>query len=99
MISFKSYRQGVQHLVAACDEELLGAVYKEGKFRLDVARLFYDGERVAEDALLAGLRSCTVANLVGERTVAAAVKAGFVDPDNVKRVQGVPHAQYLVLVG
>lgn len=93
----KAYQQGVQRLVAACDADLLGTTYAEGKFRLDVAPGFYDGLRVGEGDLGAYLRSATVANLVGERTVEAAVRLGLVDPANVLRVAGVPHAQFLVM--
>lgn len=93
----KSYQQGVQRLVAACDEELLGTVHSEGQFRLDVTPKFYDGLRVGGDDLQAYLQSCTVANLVGPRTVELAVEMGLVDPANVLRIGGVPHAQVLVL--
>lgn len=93
----KAYQQGVQRLVAACDADLLGTTYSEGKFRLDVAPGFYDGLRVGESDLGAYLRSATMANLVGSRTVEAAVRLGLVDPQNVLRVAGVPHAQFLVM--
>ena len=93
----KAYQQGVQRLVAACDAELLGTSHREGKYKLDVAPGFYDGLRVGEADLGAYLRSATVANLVGPRTVQAAVALGLVDPANVLRVGGVPHAQFLVM--
>lgn len=93
----KAYQQGVQRLVAACDADLLGTTHSEGKFRLDVAPGFYDGLRVEEGDLGAYLRSATVANLVGPRTVATAIRLGLVDPANILRVAGVPHAQFLVM--
>lgn len=93
----KAYQQGVQRLVAACDAELLGTSHREGKYKLDVAPGFYDGLRVGAADLGAYLRSATVANLVGSRTVQAAVDLGLVDPANVLRVAGVPHAQFLVM--
>ncbi len=93
----KAYQQGVQRLVAACDEELLGTTHREGKFKLDVPNTFYDGLRVDEESLGAYLRSATIANLVGQRTVDFAVRAGLVDVAHVLRVDGVPHAQFLIL--
>ena len=93
----KAYQQGVQRLVAACDAELLGTSHREGKFRLDVTPGFYDGLRVEDADLGAYLRSATVANLVGPNAVGAAVRLGLVDPENVLRVAGVPHAQFLVM--
>lgn len=93
----KSYQQGVQRLVAACDEELLDTSHREGKFRLDVPAAFYDGLRVDEANLSAYLRSATIANLVGARTVGLARRLGLVQDGHVLTVQGVPHAQFLVL--
>lgn len=93
----KAYQQGVQRLVAACDSELLGTSHREGKFKLDVVPTFYDGLRVDAEGLGAYLRSATVANLVGRRSVDVAVSMGLVDPANVLVVSGVPHAQFLVL--
>jgi hypothetical protein len=97
VFAVKNYQQGLQRLLAACDEELLGTRHSEGKFRLDVAPTFYDGLRVGEPELGHYLKACTVANLVGPRTVAVAVELGLVDPGNVLIVGGVPHAQVLVM--
>lgn len=97
MIAVKNYRQGVQLLVAACDEELLGQTYHEGEIRLEVASGFYDGSRVDADGLTGMLGGCTVANLVGKRTVQAAIDMGLVPPENVRTIDGVPHAQYVVI--
>jgi uncharacterized protein len=93
----KAYQQGVQRLVAACDSELLGSTHREGKFKLDVPPSFYDGLRVDSQGLGSYLRSATVANLVGKRSIDVAVSLGLVDPANVLVVSGVPHAQFLVM--
>ena len=93
----KAYQQGVQRLVAACDSELLGSTHREGKFKLDVPPSFYDGLRVDAEGLGSYLRSATVANLVGKRSVDVAIGLGLVDPANVLVVSGVPHAQFLVM--
>ena len=98
MFAVRNYQQGIQRLCAACDEELLGTIHREGKFRLDVKPEFYDGARVEEKHLQAMLGACTIANLVGERTVGVAVAMGLVDPANVLRVEGVPHAQMVVML-
>jgi hypothetical protein len=97
VFAVKNYQQGVQRLLAACDEELLGTKHSEGKFRLDVTPNFYDGLRCGEPELGHYLRSCTVANLVGPRTVNVAIQLGLVDPGNVLNIGGVPHAQLLVM--
>lgn len=93
----KAYQQGVQRLVAACDSELLGSTHREGKFKLDVPPSFYDGLRVDSEGLGSYLRSATVANLVGKRSIDVAIALGLVDPAHVLVVSGVPHAQFLVM--
>jgi hypothetical protein len=97
VFAVKNYQQGIQRLLAACDEELLGTRHSEGKFRLDVAPNFYDGLRCGEPELGHYLKSCTVANLVGRRTVDVAIHLGLVEPTNVLVIGGVPHAQVLVM--
>lgn len=54
---------------------------------------FYDGLSVTEKELVTNLRAASSANLVGERTIQAAVKAGFIDEGGIIRIGGVPHAQ------
>lgn len=54
---------------------------------------FYDGFSATEEELLANLRTASSANLVGERTIGIAVRAGFIDREGIIRIGGVPHAQ------
>ncbi len=92
------FRSGREVLLAACDRDLLGRVFREGKVRLDVSRDFYGGFVGDEEDLLGALPNATIANLVGERVVEVAIGAGFVDPECVLRVEGVPHAQVVVYI-
>jgi hypothetical protein len=93
MISIKRHRTGNDLLVAACDADLLGRHFCDGELCLEIRRAFYEGERVDVRLFLEVLAIATIANLAGEETVKAASEAGFVDPDCVIRIQGVPHAQ------
>ncbi len=98
MFAVRNYQQGVQRLLAACDEELLGQQFAEGRFRLDVKEAFYDGMRVDEETLRTMMCQCTMANLVGPKAVAAAIDLELIEADNVLHVEGVPHAQMLVML-
>ncbi|WP_048149772.1 DUF424 domain-containing protein [Palaeococcus ferrophilus] len=93
MIYVKVYRVQGEVLVAACDEELLGKTFREGELKLEVKERFYGGEKVDEDALGPLLGEATIANLTGERCVKKAVELGYIDPERVLRIDGVPHAQ------
>jgi len=93
MISIKKYKQGEDLLIGACDEKLIGKKFEEGKFQIDVKKEFYDGERASSDVLIKLLEVATIANLVGEETVKSAIESGFIDPDSVLKIKGIPHAQ------
>lgn len=98
MISIKIYKQGEDLLVGACDEKLVGKKFKEGKFQIDVSKAFYDGERINTDGLKHHLKNATIANLVGKETVEIAIESGFVDPDCVLKINGIPHAQMVRMI-
>jgi hypothetical protein len=95
MISIKVYKQGDDLVIGACDENLLGKKFIEGKFQIDVSKNFYDGKRVDKKSLEKYLNDATIANLVGRETVNCAVELGLIDPDCVMEVKGVPHAQMI----
>ena len=93
MISIKIYQRGNDLLIGACDEELLGKKFEDGKFQIDVKREFYEGEKIGPDVLKKYLADATIANLVGKKTIKCAIDIGLIDPDCVIKIKGVPHAQ------
>lgn len=97
VVRMKVYRRGPDVLVAACDSKLLGKTFKEGILRLHVSPAFYDGTEVSPEELVANLQMATIGNFVGEETIRIAQEAGFVDGTAVLRIQGVPHAQMVMV--
>jgi hypothetical protein len=93
MISIKVFHQGDDIVIGACDEKLLGKKFRDGKFQIDVAKHFYEGQRIDKKTLEKYLLDATIANLVGPETVKCAVDLGLVDPECVLKIKGVPHAQ------
>jgi hypothetical protein len=98
MISVKVYQQGDDMIIGACDEHLLGKKFRRGKLQIDVAKRFYDGERIDRKTLETFLREATIANLVGKETVACAINLGLVDPNCILKIKGVPHAQVVQMI-
>jgi hypothetical protein len=96
LIKIRIYRKGNEVLLAACDSELMGKSFEDGELRLKVSS-FYDGVEVDREGFLNGLRFATIANFVGERVVGIAIEEGFVDRERVIRIQGVPHAQMVLM--
>ena len=95
-IRMKVYHRGPETLVAACDEELLGKTFRERGLRIEVSS-FYAGDSVSEDQLLMHLRLATIGNFVGRETVDAVMRGGFVAQESVLWIDGVPHAQFVVM--
>lgn len=87
------HRQGREVLVAISDAALVGREFKEGNMKLSVNEHFYGTEAVDAQDVLIQLAGCTIANLVGVDIVTLAIQHGYVNPDNVLDIEGVPHAQ------
>jgi len=95
-IRMKVYRQGKETLVAAADADLLGKTFREGKFKIEVGK-FYEGDVVSEDGFISNLKLATIGNFVGRETVEAAIRAGFVSDGGILWIDGVPHAQFVLM--
>ena len=95
-IRMKVYHRGKETLVAAADADLVGKTFREGKFKIEIGR-FYEGDVVSEESFVSNLRLATIGNFVGRETVEAAQRAGFVSEDGILRINGVPHAQFVLM--
>lgn len=95
-IRMRVYIQGKETLVAAADADLIGKTFREGKFKIEVGK-FYEGEVVSEEFFLDHLRLATIGNFVGRETIEAAKRGGYVGDEGVLWIDGVPHAQYVVM--
>jgi hypothetical protein len=87
------HRQGREVLVAVSDAGLIGKEFKAGKLRLHVDERFYGTESADAREVLVQLAACTIGNFVGVDIVTLAIQHGYVDPENVLDIDGVPHAQ------
>ncbi len=97
MIWTRVFRTHSDTLLAAADEELIGKELREGIYRLNVSEKFYGEVLVEDGALIELLSMCSVANLVGKRSVEVAMGAGYISKENVIYIQGVPHAQFTTM--
>jgi len=93
MFRARIYQSQRDVLLAASDEELVGRTLSFGKIQVDITPAFYGSDSVTERELVEMLQQCTVANLMGPRTVTLARRLGLVRDGNVLDIDGVPHAQ------
>ncbi|MBC7120536.1 MAG: DUF424 family protein [Candidatus Methanosuratus sp.] len=84
-------------MIAVCDPQLVGKKFHDGRLLLDVNEAFYKGELVSAEAAVDYLRKATVANLVGEVAVQCGKEAGLIHEDGVMTIDGVPHAQFVLI--
>ncbi len=92
-VYLRVFKDAKYTLVAACDSELLGKTFRDGKLKLEVKVEFYKGASANVSEALQAIDAADIANLVGEGIVEAAVQKGFVDPSAIIHIGGVPHVQ------
>lgn len=90
-------RVGRTVILAMCDADILGKTLREGKVTFCVKEDFYRGSRVDVEEGMSLIATSTVVNLVGKNVVGKAIEKGYVHPDAVLNIQGVPHAQIVKL--
>lgn len=93
MIYVRLHRGRDDIILAACDEEVIGKTFRGNGMRITVSEDFYNGELIPEEAFVERMRSVTIMNLVGERTIALAMENGHVDGSNVLQIGETKHAQ------
>jgi hypothetical protein len=80
-------------LLAVCDCELLGRTLREGKIVFHVKDEFYNGRKATVEEAMGMIDNSTIVNLVGKCCVEKAIAEGYVHPDAVLNIEGIPHAQ------
>ena len=84
-------------VLAMCDSEVLGRTLREGKIVFHVKEEFYKGGLVTIEEALDMIENSTIVNMVGKCCVEKAIKRGYVHPQAVLNIEGVPHAQIVKL--
>ena len=92
----ESYRK----IIAVCDAELLGKRFEQDNMQIDVYEEFYGGDKKTKEEVIELLRDAakedSTFNLVGEKSVNAAIKAGIIGKEGIIKIQGIPHALGLI---
>lgn len=92
----KSYRD----IIAVCDSDLLGKKFEKGKFQLEVKENFFKGDELSEEKTIQLMKTMSkedaTFNIVGRKSTKAALKAGIINQDGIRKIQGVPFALVLL---
>jgi len=90
-------RVGNNVLLAICDADIIGRTLREGKIVFCVKENFYKGAQVNVEEAVSMIENCNIVNMVGRNVVKKAIEQGYVHPDAVLNIEGVPHAQIVKL--
>jgi len=77
-------------LVNICDEELVGRTVTEGKLQVHLSPEFYSGEVVDMGEALRLIRTCSIVNLAGSRSVSLAVDNKLGAAEAIREIEEVP---------
>lgn len=93
----KVHHKGDRTVVAVCDSDLVGKVFEECGVVLDLSSDFFKGVILEKKKIGDLVRNADSVNLVGEEAVELGVSEGIVEKENIKIVDGVPHAHAFIL--
>ncbi len=88
---------GKNVMLAICDREILGKTLREGKIVFHVKEEFYNGGVTSVEEAVEMIENSTIVNMVGKCCVEKAIQKGYVHPEAVLNIEGVPHAQIVKL--
>ena len=92
----KAYRT----IVALADSEIIGKNFEEGIMQIEVNPNFFRGEQKSEKEVIEILKEMynedAIFNIVGERSVFCALKAGIINKNGIIKIQGIPVALWLL---
>ncbi|MDG6989797.1 MAG: DUF424 domain-containing protein [Nitrososphaerota archaeon] len=86
-------------LVNMCDEELVGRTVTEGALKVHLSNEFYSGEVVDKGEALRLIRTCSIVNLAGQRSVALAVENKMGAPEAIREIERIPFLMIYKFVG
>lgn len=77
-------------MINICDIELVGSRLQEGELLIDITKEYFQQEIIEAIQAEELLRTCSIANLVGERIVSQAVRMNLAKERSIRRISGIP---------
>ncbi|MBT3940874.1 DUF424 family protein [Candidatus Woesearchaeota archaeon] len=97
MFYYKIHESHAGYLIAACDKSICGKTLKSKGLEFHVNPRFYKDKTASPTQMKKLLQIASSANLIGKDVVQLAVDLGLIDKENVIKIQGIPHAQVVVV--
>ena len=84
-----------KQLVAICDSELLGKVFEQNNFILDIDEDFFGGDKADEKTILDSIKIAHTINASGNKIVEFLLCKNIIKTSQVKTIDGV---KYVVIL-
>ena len=82
-------------ILAICDTDLIGKIFKEKKLQLDLSSDFYNGDEISEFELDSLVKKAYIINAVGKTSIGSLIKNKIISKEDVKYVKNIPYAQVM----
>ena len=89
----KIHKSGDRHVVAVCDEDLIGKKFETKKLVLNVSERFYKGEKLSDEETYEIMKRALNLNIVGKKAIRLALKNDIIEEESVIKIKNIPHAQ------
>ena len=77
-------------MINICDIELVGEKLQQGDMIIELTREYFHQQTIENSQADKLLRSCSIANLVGERIVRQAINMKIAKKESIKWICGIP---------
>ncbi|MCD4759648.1 DUF424 family protein [archaeon] len=89
----KIHQSKDRHVVAICDEDLIGKTFSQGKLILEITERFYKGDKLSDEETYELMKNAINLNIVGKKAIKLALKHRLITKENIIKIKSIPHAQ------
>ena len=86
----KQVNQQHNRMLNICDAELVGKTLRQADLEIRITKSYY-GDRVVDETEAASLlRTSSIINMAGKKTIDLSIKMGIGSAKGVKEIEGIP---------
>lgn len=93
---FIKIHESYRTIVALADSDIIGKVFEEGIKRIEVRASFFAGEKKSKKEIIEILKEMNkedaTFNIIGDKSISAAIEAGIISKNGIMKIQNVPIA-------
>jgi hypothetical protein len=86
----KQVNQQRNRMLNICDAELVGKTVRQSDLEITITKSYYGDRIVDEKEAESLLRTSSIINMVGKKTIDLSIKIGIGSAKGVKEIEGIP---------